>query len=211
MPAKRLALPQVGFFRVIHFEENYTMAKSTIPGGITPEHFLDIRKYLSDILEKTGAMVVNMRLNETGEICPAPVFVGWVESQDLAKKRASANRPDPGLFRFADTIRSKEYTETVLARGAIRERDWRVQISQKSSDQKKDLPASGVIYQKFIGIMVDQRCVGALNLGFSRKPDNKVLQNAENVMKFYAKNPRSELITFLNNNFKLGAILTRRA
>lgn len=191
------------------------MAKSTIPGGITPEHFLDIRKYLSDILEKTHAMAVNMRLNETGTIHPAPVFVGWVESQDLARKRASANRPDPGLFRFADTIRSKEYTETVLARGAIRERDWRVQISQKSSDQKKDLPASGVMYQKLIGIMINQRgvrrCVGALNLGFSRKPDGKVLQNAEKVMKFYAKNPRSELITFLSNNFELEAILTQRA
>ena len=189
------------------------MAKSTIPGGITPEHFLDIRNYLSDILEKTHAMAVNMRLNETGTIHPAPVFVGWVESQDLAKKRASANRPDPGLFRFADTIRSKEYTETVLARGAIRERDWRVQISQKSSDQKKDLPATGVMYQKLIGIMVNQRgvrrCVGALNLGFSRKPDGKVLQNAEKVMKLYANNPRSELITFLRNNFELGAILTR--
>jgi hypothetical protein len=194
--------------------ESY-MAKATIPGGITPEHFMTIRKHLTDIMDKTHAVAVNMRLNEAGTIHPAPVFVGWVESPELAKKRASFNQPDPGLFRFADTIRSKEYTETVLARGAVKERDWRVQISQKSADQKKDLPSSGVMYQKFIGIMVNQRgvrrCIGALNLGFYRKPDGKVLRNAEKVMKFYAQNPRSELITFLKNDFQLGVILTRRA
>jgi hypothetical protein len=186
------------------------MANSKIPGGITPEHFMAIRKCLLDVLKKTNALTVNIRLNETHSRYPDPYFIGWVEARKLANRRASMNKPDPGLFRFADTVRSKEYTETVLARGAIKERDWSVQLTEKSSEQKKELPLSGVKYQKLIGIMVTQggvrRCVGTLNLGFSRKPNPKILRNAEKVMKDYALNSRSELIKYLKDNFELGPI-----
>jgi hypothetical protein len=187
------------------------MAKANIPGGITPEHFMEIRQHLIEALEKTRALVANMRLNKTGVRHPDPVFVGWVETQKLTRRRASRNDPDPGLFRFADTIRSREYTETVLAKGAIKERDWRVRLAEKSSEQRALVPKSGVMYQKLIGIMVKQgggrRCVGTLNLGFSKKPDAQTRRNANRVMKYYAQNPRSELITFLKNNFELGPII----
>src|SRR6185295_4824528 len=155
--------------------------------------------------------VVNMRLNETGTAQIAPVFVGWVESKKMARKRQLSNKPDTGLYRFADAMRSKEYTDTVLAKGAIRERDWRRQISEKDHDQKKVLPTSGVNFQKLIGIMVQQkgvrRCVGSLNLGFEGKPSPGAARQAEKIMKYFATNPRSELIGFLKENFELGSIL----
>jgi len=188
-----------------------SMAKGSIPGGITPEQFMKIRQFLIKILDDSGAAVVNMRLNETGTAQIAPVFVGWVENKKLARKRESSNKPDTGLFRFADTIRSKEYTDTVLAKGSIRERDWRRQISEKDHDQKKVLPTSGVNYQKLIGIMVARsgvrRCVGSLNLGFESRPRPQAARQAEKIMRYFATSPKSELIAFLKENFELGAVL----
>lgn len=187
------------------------MAKGRIPGGITPEQFMQLREFLIKILDDSGAAVVNMRLNETGTAQIAPVFVGWVESKKMAKKREISNKPDTGLFRFADTIRSKEYTDTVLAKGSIRERDWRRQISEKDHDQKKVLPTSGVNYQKLIGIMVRQRggrrCVGSLNLGFESRPRPQAARQADKIMRYFATSPKSELIAFLKENFELGAVL----
>lgn len=186
------------------------MAKGKIPGGITPEDFMEIRKHLLDILNNSGASAVNMRLNETGTEQFAPVFVGWVEEQSLSDKRAALNIPDSGLFRFADSIRSKEYSDTVLANGSIVERDWTVQLSEKSGDQKKLLPVSGITFQKFIGMMVQhngaQRCIGALNLGFKGKPSAAVSAKAEKVMKDNAAEASSNLIKFLKDNFELGLI-----
>jgi hypothetical protein len=186
------------------------MAKGKIPGGITPEHFMEIRKHLLNILRSSGASTVNMRLNETGTAQFAPVFVGWVEEQALSEKRAALNIPDSGLFRFADSIRSKEYSDTVLANGSIVERDWTVQLSEKSGDQKKLLPVSGITYQKFIGIMVQHEnaphCTGALNLGFKGKPSAEAATKAEKVMKDNATGAGSSLIKFLQDNFELGLI-----
>jgi hypothetical protein len=185
------------------------MPKGKIPGGITPEHFMEIRRRLLAILDSSGAAVVNMRLNETDTAQFAPVFVGWVENKSLAEKRAALNIPDSGLFRFADAVRSKEYADTVLAKGRIVERDWNVQLTEKSGDQKKLLPVSGVTFQKFIALMVqqgdEQRCIGALNLGFIGKPNQAESDKAEKVMKDNATDS-STLIKFLRDNFELGMI-----
>lgn len=186
------------------------MPKGKIPGGITPEQFMEIRKHLLKILENSRAAVVNMRLNETGTVQFAPVFVGWVEEKSVAEKRASANIPDSGLFRFADSMRSKEYADTVMANGTIVERDWTKQLSEKSGDQKKLLPVSGIQFQKLIGIMVDhdggRRCIGALNLGFKAKPGGAEATNADTIMTQNATTSSSELIRYLKDNFELGVI-----
>lgn len=184
------------------------MVKAKIPQGITQEDFMEIGRCLRNILGQTHAMLVNMRLNKTGIKDPAPVFVGWVEHDELKKIRLDKNESDPGLYRFGDTVGSKTYTETLLAKGAIKERDWSVSLTEKHAEQKALAPKAGVMYQKLIGIIVEEgsvrRCVGTLNLGFYRKPDAQVVHNAERIMKDWAQNPGSQLVKFLKANFEFG-------
>src|SRR5712671_2350173 len=74
-----------------------------IPGGITPEDFLDItkilRRILQDIDKELGALrggvskdderpkELHIRLNESDKPWPLPVFAGWVESEDVRERR----------------------------------------------------------------------------------------------------------------------------
>ena len=152
------------------------MAKSKIPAGVTPDHFMDIRKMLLRVLKETGAKRVNMRLNESGKEEPSPVFIGCVEDDDMARKRVAMNEPDTGLFRFGDKEHAVVYNECVSAgrRGRMTERDWKSQLAEKSPNAKFLGPRLGAMHQKFVGITVDNgrgyRCVGTLTAGFSRKP-----------------------------------------
>lgn len=180
-----------------------------IPGSITLDDFREIRNRLARIRDDTGADIVNMRLNSTDIDRPAPVFVGWVESDRIKEIRAQRNEPDPGLYRFGDTVAAREYDETLNAKGAMKERDWTVEVTKKSGEQKALVLKAGVVYQKLIGIVVHQgngrRCVGTLNFGFSGTPD-QARQKAErvnNVIENWAREG-SDLVKFLKSNFELG-------
>ena len=59
----------------------------------------------------TYAKEIHVRLNESGKPFPLPIFVGWVESEDVRARREDWNHPDPGLQRFGDDIYSEIYGE----------------------------------------------------------------------------------------------------
>jgi hypothetical protein len=194
--------------------------KRKIPEEITQDDFKDIRQHLETVLKeltsgKTDAMIVNMRLNKTGTEDPAPVFVGWVEDETLKKLRVKRKEKDPGSSRLKDTVPATEYTETLKAKGVIQERDWcalkdgRATLAEKSPQQKALVPRAGLMYQRLIGIVVQDgsvsRSVGTMNLAFPKKPADQLIQNADNIMKTWATNQeKSKLIQFLRDNFQLG-------
>lgn len=200
--------------------------KKAIPGGITPEHFMEIRRYLLTILEQLtprpapsdltdkGALEVNMRLNDTdaGETS-SPVFAGWVENDISVAQREQENDADPGLYRFGDENWSVIYDETLRAgRGVFKERDWHRQFGEKTSGAKGTAKKRGVNYQKFIGIIVPDptdnsptrsRCVGTLVTGYSERPTGGTQAHIESIMRHWAVNSDSPLVKYLQNNFRL--------
>lgn len=192
------------------------MAKLKIPAGVTPDHFMDIRKMLLRVLKETGAKRVNMRLNESGKEEPSPVFIGCVEDEDMARKRVAMNEPDTGLFRFGDKEHAVVYNECVSAgrRGRMTERDWKSQLAEKSPNAKFLGPRLGAMHQKFVGITVGNgkgyRCVGTLTAGFSRKPGASAGPTARRVMRKWAQSPRSELVQYLRKHLLLGGPTFRR-
>lgn len=179
-----------------------------IPADITLADFTDISKILLSIRDATGADIVNMRLNKTGEIEAAPVFVGWVESEALRRLRLERNEPDPGLYRFGDTVAAREYEETLNAKGAMKERDWTVEITKKSGEQKALVVKAGVMYQNLIGIVVNggsgRRCVGTLNLGWRPDQARQKAERAKHAIQNWAQDQNSELVKFLKNKFDFG-------
>ena len=188
------------------------MAKAKIPGGITPEEFMAVRKFLLLILKQSGSNQVIMRLNKTGERNPHPVFVGWVQDDALVKTRTQndKNQPDPGLFRFGDTNYSKVYHETVYSgRGVIKERSWEQSDAEKDDHAKSLGPKAGVQYQRYIGIAVgdgkSRRCVGTVSVGFFRKPNTvRIKKRIDPVLRSWAVGADSDLIKLLKNNFAVG-------
>lgn len=175
------------------------MAKAKVPAGITPEIFLEVRnllvKVLKDLDGVKGAWVTT-RLNETGRKDPSPVFVGWVEHQDLIGKRLQRNEPDPGLFRFGDDHYSKIYEECLENPSSVRKRDWhsdRPEHTGKAFDVKW-----GVMHRRSIAVKANGGYVGTLNAGFFSDPGNK----ADKAMTQWAQDPGSELVRYLTGHFQ---------
>ncbi|HEY3305528.1 MAG TPA: hypothetical protein VGL70_18550 [Candidatus Binatia bacterium] len=192
------------------------MAKAKkIPGGITAEDFIRIRDCLREILKEAGAKQANLRLNESAEEGPHPFFVGWVGDKDVEKKIRDRNDPDPGLYRFGDDNYATVYKDTISdRRWAIQNRDWCRNLAEKSMTAKGIAPKSGVMYQKFIGILVKngskRRCVGTLALGFASRPSGRTHSKVEKIMKSWARDPRLKLVQFLRDNFELGGPISSR-
>jgi hypothetical protein len=78
-----------------------------IPGGITPEDFLEITRILRQILQDIDNEIttlrgaacqeddrpkeLHIRLNESDKPFPLPIFAGWVESDDVRDRRQDWN------------------------------------------------------------------------------------------------------------------------
>jgi len=175
------------------------MAKVKVPAGITPEIFIEVRnvllKVLKDLEPVKGAWVTT-RLNETGRKDPSPIFVGWVQHQDLIAKRIQRNEPDPGLFRFADDHYSKVYEECLQNPGAVTKRDWTVdppELTGKTLDIK-----AGLRHRRCIAVKANGGYIGTLNAGFFSDPGAK----ADPKMTHWAQNSGSELIKYLQDRFQ---------
>jgi len=175
------------------------MAKATVPAGITPEIFIEVRDLLLKVLKDLGPVKgawVTTRLNETGRKDPSPLFVGWVQHKDLIDKRMNRNEPDPGLFRFADDHYSKVYEECLQNPGVVVKRDWDVdppELTGKTLDIK-----AGLRHRRCVAVKVNGGFVGSLNAGFFQDPGSQ----ADPKMLHWAQNPGSEFVKYLQDHFQ---------
>jgi hypothetical protein len=208
-------------------------ARPRIPGGITPERFARLtdilRSILRDIEVEIGAELrksrrsydydvtpkeIHVRLNESGKPFPLPIFVGWVESEDVRARREEWNHPDPGLHRFGDDIYSEIYGEAFryandpTSRNHFRYRDWEAgEIYEKRAGEKATDPKCGNRFQTCLAIVAQGRAVGTLVVGFQKKPPLSLLEATQRILRDWArgsgKNERNALLNFLDD-FDLG-------
>jgi len=204
-----------------------------IPGGITPEDFLEITRILRDILQdidnelgklRGGACQdderpkeLHIRLNESDKPFPMPIFAGWVESDDVREKRQDWNHGDPGILRFGDDVYSEIYGEAFRYANdppnRFRHRDWeRGEILEKRSGEKATDPKAGNRFQTCLAMVIDDRVVGTLVVGFIKRPDDPLLNTTQNVLGEWARDPkppqRNRLINFLRK-YELGGPLLK--
>jgi hypothetical protein len=203
------------------------MAKKKIPGGVMPRDFLEISSHLERILNELRDEVrgdpalkgtcedhmpkeVHMRLNVSDTDQSLSVFVGWVEDEELKRRRIAKNEPDPGLYRFGDTAGSLIYECCVRTHKAdhFEERDWRSQLQEKRPEEKALAAKAGLMYQRAYGIMIadgsDCHCVGTLNVGFFQKPPDRVLEKVHHKMREWAQQPGKPLLAILKADYELG-------
>jgi hypothetical protein len=212
--------------------------RTRIPGGITPEDFLEITEILRVILQDIDDELkklrgkaykdnerpkeLHVRLNESDKPWPLPIFVGWVESEDTRKKREDWNQPDPGLLRFGDDIFSEVYGEAFRwasdrrPQNHFRYRDWGAgEILEKRSGEKATDPKAGNTFQTCLAIVIDKLVTGTLVVGFRRKPNEPLLKRTQAVLREWAREPKSSdrrgLIDFLDRNFQLGGPLLKNS
>jgi hypothetical protein len=200
-----------------------------IPGSITVEDFLSINNFLREILQdidnELGALGANndekpkelhIRLNESDKPFPLPIFAGWVESEDVQQARQDWNHPHPGLHRYGDDVYSEIYGEALNHADAdpkehFRHRDWaRSELLEKRAGEKATDPKAGNTFQTCLAMMIEGRATGTLVVGFRRRPNDQLLQRAQQVLgewarEDYPKSPsrRGSLIDFLKK-FELG-------
>jgi len=188
------------------------MARVKIPGGVTPEHFLEINnllvQFLKDVKEvarNARPMWASCRLNESRDDI-SPVFVGWVEDDSLRERRLKRNEPHPGLFRFGDDHYSEVFEDCVKQPGVVKKRDWKQDLDHPVKGQwmvnaKKISVGMGVMYRRSIGIKVEKCAAGTINVGFAGDP-TKVDGAVGRVLKKWA-GPNSELVSYLRDQFEL--------
>ncbi len=201
-----------------------------IPGGITPEDFLEITKILRAILRDIDSELkklrgrafkdderpkeLHVRLNESDKPWPLPIFAGWVESDDARERRQDWNQPDPGLLRFGDDVFSEVYGEAFRHANDrdpeqhFRYRDWAAgEILEKRSGEKATDPKAGNTFQTCLAMVIDGIVTGTLVVGFRRRPDEQLFRRTQALLREWAREPKSkkrrELIDFLKK-FELG-------
>lgn len=189
------------------------MARAKIPGGVTPEHFLEINNFLGQFLQDVkdvakGAkpMWASCRLNESRDDI-SPVFIGWVEDDSLKERRLKRNEPHPGLFRFGDDHYSEIFDDCVKHPGVIKKRDWKRDLAhpvrgQWMNNAKMLSVGLNVMYRRSIGIKGQKSAVGTINVGFDADP-SKVDGAVGRVMKKWAGRS-SALVGYLRDHFELG-------
>ncbi|MBI4523143.1 MAG: hypothetical protein HY695_04935 [Deltaproteobacteria bacterium] len=191
------------------------MPMAMIPGGITTDHFIKVREYLDQMIKEIEAIKgtkpgwASCRLNESRNDI-SPVFVGWVETSEVANQRIQKNLADPGLYRFGDDHYSQIYEECLQDPGVLKKRDWRTDLQDSvkglwMADAKKLSVTAGVMYRRSIGIKVNGLAVGTLNVGFIEDPVGSVDAEVGTAMRKWA-DPSSSLVSYLQDKFQLGGI-----
>lgn len=216
--------------RLIRFQVG---RRNRIPGGITPRNFLEIDEILEVILRDIDTQLgglrasrkenyvdddrpkeLHIRLNESDKPWPFPIFLGWVESEDVRDKRQDWNHLHPGLQRCGDSVFSEIYGEAFRYANhpnpdeRYRYRDWGAgEILEKRSEEKATDPKSGNNFQTCLAIVVDDHAVGTLVVGFRRRLDIDLLKRTQEILGEWAREPKSSertrLIDYLRN-FELG-------
>lgn len=190
--------------------------RNRIPGGITPEDFLEMTRLLTEIREdidnelkallgkqydkdKHEPKEVHIRLNESDKPFPLPIFAGWVESDDVRDRRQDWNHGHPGLVRYGDDVYSEIYGEAFryanhpIAEEHFRHRDWGAgEILEKRSAEKATDPKSGNTFQTCLAIVIDAHAVGTLVVGFrERLSDLNWLKKTQEILREWARDPKS--------------------
>jgi hypothetical protein len=215
--------------------------RKRIPGSITVEHFLQITRFLERILKDIDDALralqisrkepytaddepkeLHIRLNESDKPFPLPIFVGWVESDDVRKTREKWNHPQPGLHRFGDDVYSEIYGEALnyanIADERFRQRDWNNQkwqgepeILDKRAGEKATDPKAGNKFQTCLAMVIDGLATGTLVVGFRHRPNPELLNKTHEVLEQWAREEvpksapeRNDLIAFLQREFQLG-------
>jgi hypothetical protein len=183
-----------------------------IPGGITPEDFLEITRILRQILQDIDNEIrtlrgaacqeddrpkeLHIRLNESDKPFPLPVFAGWVESEDVQQTRRDWNHPDPGLHRFGDDVYSEIYGEAInyandstnQGQNHFRYRDWAAsELLEKRAGEKATDPKAGNTFQTCLAMVIDGLATGTLVVGFRHKPDNALLDKTHQILEQWAR------------------------
>jgi hypothetical protein len=202
--------------------------RKRIPGSITVEHFVRITGFLKDILKdiekEMGRLKaqnddkpkeLHIRLNESDKPFPLPIFLGWVESDDVRTTREKWNHAHPGLHRFGDDVYSEIYGEAInYAHNTdpekhFRHRNWaRSELLEKRAGEKATDPKAGNLFQTCLAIVIEERATGTLVVGFRRRPKEQLLQRAQQILREWARDDaksrqRAKLIGFLKQ-FELG-------
>lgn len=208
-----------------------------IPGSITVEDFREITRILGnirqDIEDELGKLSggacpddqkpkeLHIRLNESDKPYPLPLFVGWVESEDVRQTREKWNQPHPGLHRFAGDEYSEIYGEALNyanqdPKDHFRHRNWEAnELLEKRASEKATDPKAGNLFQTCLAMVIDGLATGTLVVGFRHRPNDQLLQKAQEVLgqwarEDYPKSPpqRNSLIEFLRK-FELGGPLLK--
>jgi hypothetical protein len=203
--------------------------RNRIPGSITVEDFVGITRFLEEILEEIDKDLealkaqndekpkeLHIRLNESDKPFAMPIFAGWVESQDVQETRQEWNHPHPGLHRFGDDVYSEIYGEALNYADAdpkehFRYRDWAIsELLEKRAGEKATDPKSGNTFQTCLAMVIEGRATGTLVVGFRRRPNDQLVQRAQQVLGEWAREDyskssprRNALIDFLKK-FELG-------
>lgn len=204
--------------------------RKRIPGAITVEDFVRITAFLEEILgdidkelEALGAQdaekpkELHIRLNESDKPFALPLFVGWVESEDVRQTREVWNHPHPGLHRFADDVYSEIYGEALNYannpdnKEHFKYRNWEAsELLEKRAGEKATDPKAGNLFQTCLAMVIDGLATGTLVVGFRRRPNDQLIDKTHEVLEQWAredkpKSPprRSALIDFLKK-FELG-------
>ena len=191
-----------------------------IPGGIEPRHLAEIREIMEKclgVLNKFKVMQVNLRLNKSGTEDKLPYFIDWVGVQKVLEILKRDERElDPGLLRFGDDTPSEVNKEALDGSpNTVINRDWTKGMSEKRPQSRVLAQKAGVMYQKIIGIIAEEkndkdesntkkRCVGTFTAGFLKKPDDVTEKQIDEDLKEIATSPVSPLVIWIKANLVLG-------
>lgn len=206
----------------------YQPGRKRIPGSITVKDFAQITELLEEILGSMDKELtalgaqddekpkeLHIRLNESDKPFPLPIFVTWVESRDVQETRENWNHPHPALHRSGDDAFSEIYAEAVSyahnqdLQKHFRYRDWAAnELLEKRAGEKATDPKAGNTFQTCLAMVIEGRATGTLVVGFRRRPNNQLLERAQQILRQWARDDcsqprRSELIDLLKN-FELG-------
>jgi hypothetical protein len=195
------------------------MPPAKIPGDITCHtsssrkyrHGIDniLKRILADLhrFAKSKEMFVNCRLNRSDQKTgPAPVCVGWAESNELKKKRKSLGLADPAIMRFGDDHLSPVYAECICNQAIdVNMRDYskpETTVKEKVVGSRGYDVALGQVYRRYACIKAGGRRTGTLTVGLPNPPSNE--DALKRALQDWAQNSKKALVRYLEENFELG-------